>query len=307
VGAATAIAVLAAAGTAVALLHPGSDRTAAASWPRTSPTATTNGTAASGASPKATLASTPSGTAPPAAADSPGPTTTANPANPDIRSASCPAQITSGAGGRCVRALQKLLVGYGLHLTVDGQFGSQTLAAVKVFQTEAAITVDGRVGAQTKKYLYSRPRGPLRTGALTVTESVNASDVARCLDADTNTSGHKIQVWQCTGAGSQKWALYPVPGQGSEYTIVNRSSHLCLDADAGTTGQNGQLIQGRTCDGLSAQRWSLGATAASGGRTLVSLPDGFCLDADSHTSGQNGQKVQGFGCAGSSNQTWQWA
>jgi hypothetical protein len=194
-----------------------------------------------------------------------------------------------------------------MYLTVDGQFGSRTLAAVKVFQTEAGIAVDGRVGAQTKEYLYSRPRGPLRTGEFTVTESVNAADVARCLDADPGTSGHTIRVWACTGTAHQKWALYPVPGHASQYTVVNRSSHLCLDADAGTTGQNGQLVQGRGCDGLSAQRWTHGAAAPSGGRTLVSLPDGFCLDAEASTSGKNGQKVQGFGCAGSSNQVWKWA
>jgi hypothetical protein len=225
--------------------------------------------------------------------------------NPDIRSASCPAQITSGATGKCVRALQELLVGYGLYIAVDGRFGNQTLAAVKVFQTEAGITVDGRVGSQTKHSLYDSPRGPLRTGALTVTESVNGSDVARCLDADA--TGRGIQISQCTGSDDQQWAPYHVPGQDSQYTIVNLSSHLCVDADAATAGRNGQLIQGRSCDGLSAQRWTFGATTPSGGRTLISLPDGFCLDADSATSGQEGQRVQGFGCAGSGNQVWTWA
>jgi len=311
IGAAVAVAVLAAAGTSVALLNPGSDGPAAAAGPSVSPAATTNATASSAPSPTAAPTSVP--TAPPTSADAPETTTDANDANdaiatnPDLRSASCPAKIVSGAEGTCVSALQRLLVGYGLHIVVDGQFGDQTLGAVKVFQTEAGIIVDGIVGDQTKKSLYDRPGGPLRTGALTVTQSVDATDVARCLDADTATTGRTIRVWDCTGADNQKWALYPVPGRDSEFTLVNQSSHLCLDADAGTTGQNGQLIQGRSCDGLSAQRWTLGTTAPSGGRTLVSVPDGFCLDADAATTGQNGQKVQGYGCAGSVNQFWQWA
>ncbi len=38
------------------------------------------------------------------------------------------------------------------------------------------------------------------------------------------------------------------------------------------------------CNGLSAQRWRLGASGPSGARTLVSVPDGFCLDAEAISS-----------------------
>ena len=78
----------------------------------------------------------------------------------------------------------------------------------------------------------------------------------------------------------------PVAGQGSQYRVVNRGSHLCLDADASTTGRNGQEIQATSCDGLSAQTWQL-----SGGGTLVSVPGGSCLDAEASTSGQPVQRV----------------
>ncbi|MFJ1968186.1 RICIN domain-containing protein [Streptomyces sp. NPDC087903] len=98
-----------------------------------------------------------------------------------------------------------------------------------------------------------------------------------------------------------------MPGRSAQYTVVNRGSHLCLDADAASTGRNGQKIRGRSCDGLPAQRWTLGDSGAGGGRTLVSVPDGFCLDADAPTSGKNGQTVQGWSCAGSTNQVWKWS
>ncbi|MET7650079.1 MULTISPECIES: protein kinase [unclassified Streptomyces] len=227
----------------------------------------------------------------------------------DLRAAQCLAEIVSGTDGKCVAALQHLLAGYGLDVTVDGRFGARTLAAVKVFQTEAGLIADGRVGSETKALLYSRPGGAVRTGTVTVTESVDAVDVARCLDADSGTASltnQTVQVWECTGASHQKWALYPVPGRASQYVVVNQGNRRCLDADAAGAGRNGHGIRGTRCDGQAAQRWRLGTSAVSGARTLVSVTDGFCMDADAVGSGQDGQRVQAWSCAGSTNQAWTW-
>ncbi|MDX3758467.1 RICIN domain-containing protein [Streptomyces mirabilis] len=98
-----------------------------------------------------------------------------------------------------------------------------------------------------------------------------------------------------------------MPGQSSQYLVVNQGNHRCLNADLGTVGRNGQKIRAVNCNGLSAQRWRLGASGPSGARTLVSVPDGFCLDAEAISSGKDGQPVQGFGCAGSTNQEWSWS
>lgn len=223
---------------------------------------------------------------------------TRDPANLDIRLSSCVTELTSGAHGDCVKALQLLLAGYGLHVTVDGEFGKATVDALKVFQTEAGTTASGTVDAQTAKLLYGTERGPVRTGTVTVTESVHTADAARCLDAHVTA----VQVWACNGTAPQKWALFRVPGHTSQYLVVNQGNRACLDADASTVGQNFSKIRVRSCDGLSAQRWRLG-----GAGTLVSAPDGFCLDAEASESGRDGQTVQTFGCAGSSNQVWTWA
>ncbi|MFE2415397.1 protein kinase [Streptomyces hokutonensis] len=222
---------------------------------------------------------------------------THDPATLDIRIASCVAEIASHSHGDCVKALQLLLAGYGLHVTVDGDYGETTSDAVKAFQTEAGTTPSGSVDAQTMKLLYGTERGPVRAGSVTVTESVHAVEVARCLDARVPA----VQVWGCNGTAAQKWALYRVPGHASQYLVVNQGNHNCLDADASTVGQNLSKIRATNCDGLSAQRWQLGSAG-----TLVSAPDGRCLDAQASESGQDGQPVQTFGCAGSSNQVWNW-
>ncbi|MFE2584654.1 peptidoglycan-binding protein, partial [Streptomyces sp. NPDC059378] len=77
----------------------------------------------------------------------------------DLRSASCPANITEGQSGGCVATLQALLNGKGQHLDVDGEFGPLTLAAVKSFQSASGLSVDGQVGPNTKAALYSNIGG----------------------------------------------------------------------------------------------------------------------------------------------------
>lgn len=57
-----------------------------------------------------------------------------------------------GSKGAGVREVQRLLVRAGYPLKVDGDFGPATKEAVKVFQAENALDVDGVVGPET----YSR-------------------------------------------------------------------------------------------------------------------------------------------------------
>lgn len=294
---AVAAAVLVAGGITATLLLHHDDGTSAGAGPEASSAAAVPENSPSAPSSSPTPDSTLPGTGNVASQSPTKAPATHDPATLDIRIASCVAEIASHSHGDCVKALQLLLAGYGLHVTVDGDYGVATSDAVKAFQSEAGTTPSGSVDAQTMKLLYGTERGPVRTGSVTVTESVHAVDVARCLDARVAA----VQVWGCNGTAAQKWALYRVPGHASQYLVVNQGNHNCLDADAGTVGQNFSKIRARSCDGLSAQRWQLG-----GAGTLVSVPDGFCLDAEASESGQDGQPVQTFGCAGSSNQVWNW-
>jgi len=63
--------------------------------------------------------------------------------------------LSKGANNAAVKAAQTLLNAHGSSLTVDGDFGSGTDAAVRSFQSTQQITVDGVVGPQTWQYLLS--------------------------------------------------------------------------------------------------------------------------------------------------------
>lgn len=63
--------------------------------------------------------------------------------------------LDSGDSGPYVTILQQRLVELGYEPgSVDGDFGTATEDAVRMFQTDAGIDVDGRVGPQTRSYLW---------------------------------------------------------------------------------------------------------------------------------------------------------
>lgn len=65
--------------------------------------------------------------------------------------------LVEGDTGPAVRTLQTRLNVWGANITVDGDFGPATLAAVKAFQARENLTVDGVVGPQTWAALNANP------------------------------------------------------------------------------------------------------------------------------------------------------
>lgn len=61
--------------------------------------------------------------------------------------------LQRGSRGEDVKALQKLLNDQGFELDVDGNFGRRTLAAVRSFQRNNDLEVDGVAGTQTQEAL----------------------------------------------------------------------------------------------------------------------------------------------------------
>lgn len=57
--------------------------------------------------------------------------------------------LRQGDSGEAVARMQALLADYGMHLKADGDFGPKTHIAVKLFQQDNGLTVDGKVGPQT--------------------------------------------------------------------------------------------------------------------------------------------------------------
>ena len=71
-------------------------------------------------------------------------------------------QISNGSSGDDVRRLQRLLVEMKFldYTGVDGIFGNNTEASVRMFQESAGLTVDGIVGPQTWGALPADPDTP---------------------------------------------------------------------------------------------------------------------------------------------------
>ena len=86
----------------------------------------------------------------------------AAPAPIALTSTKCPSDITEGEINGCVTELQTLLNKNGARLTVDGDFGAATLAAVKSYQSSHGLEVDGIVGPMTKDELDGSTGGGAR-------------------------------------------------------------------------------------------------------------------------------------------------
>jgi peptidoglycan hydrolase-like protein with peptidoglycan-binding domain len=63
--------------------------------------------------------------------------------------------LQKGSKGTQVRLLQQRLKDRGWKISVDGDFGSGTESIVKSFQKDKGLTVDGKVGPNTWKTLWT--------------------------------------------------------------------------------------------------------------------------------------------------------
>ncbi len=61
--------------------------------------------------------------------------------------------LSYGTSGLSVRILQRLLLANGYPISIDGNFGALTETAVKAFQSNRNLTIDGVVGQQTWQQL----------------------------------------------------------------------------------------------------------------------------------------------------------
>ncbi|GGJ94754.1 hypothetical protein GCM10010123_25720 [Pilimelia anulata] len=72
-----------------------------------------------------------------------------------LMSAGCGDVISMGQHDECVEEVQRLLAKAGATLSVDADFGPETLRRVTAFQVLAGLTPKGVVNAETKRALYA--------------------------------------------------------------------------------------------------------------------------------------------------------
>jgi hypothetical protein len=115
--------------------------------------------------------------------------------------------------------------------------------------------------------------------------------VGKCVDTDTNTntSGNKVQLWDCNQATGQQWTA------AADGTL--RAFGKCLDIDGNGTA-NFSKVELWDCNGVGGQQW----VPRSDG-SLYNPGSGRCLDDPSAVT-TNGSQLQIYDCNGLSTQVW---
>jgi hypothetical protein len=108
--------------------------------------------------------------------------------------------------------------------------------------------------------------------------------------------GAAIVQEPCNGSAAQQWTVKSV--SSTKVHLVNRSSHLCLDARGGA--RNGTPIQQWTCNWISNENWGFGITDNLLG-SQVSNTSSHCIATPGD---QNGLAMELRFCDGNAAQRW---
>lgn len=108
-----------------------------------------------------------------------------------------PSVYKNGASGDAVRTIQRALKNLGyLTGSVDGDFGDNTEAAVRAFQTQSGLKADGVVGNATMSKLLSASAPTARPNATDVPKATNAPAVSDNTFLSNGNSGQKVTQMQ---------------------------------------------------------------------------------------------------------------
>ena len=86
-----------------------------------------------------------------------GVTSTTEPLIQTPKKASGNGTLKKGLNNSEVEEAQQRLIVWGYDIQPDGLFGKDTEDAIKVFQKDNGLTIDGRIGEETRKLLFSNP------------------------------------------------------------------------------------------------------------------------------------------------------
>ena len=195
--------------------------------------------------------------------------------------------VKNGSKGSDVKNLQTQLNGLGYNLSVDGVFGSKTLAAVKDYQSKNGLTVDGIVGTNTWNSLLNSGTNTAATNTAATGVTQETGPTAGGASTDTSTSSttfkssiEPYQAQEYTPSESVNAALSKLqsleankPGEyESQYRQqLNDMMDKLLNRDPFSYDLNGDMLWQQYKDqyttlGQQAMRDTMGnAAALSGG------------------------------------------
>ena len=111
-------------------------------------------------------------------------------------------QIQYGSKGADVARLQNYLNKYGYKLTVDGDFGAKTQEAVRAYQRNNGLAVDGIVGTNTWSALQSGTNNKTSGGSTSTTTSMPT------LNANPPDPVYDNSSYKDSPAGDANWKAY---------------------------------------------------------------------------------------------------
>lgn len=163
-----------------------------------------------------------------------------------------------GSTGAEVKAIQQTLKERGLYTgSVDGIYGSQTQAAVKKFQKQQGLAVDGIAGPQTLKRLG------ISIGSKPQATEANVNLLARIISAEARGEPYSGQV--AVGAVILNRVEHP--------SFPDTLSGVIYQPGAFTAITDGQFNQAVTESAYRAARDALNGTDPSGGAIYYYNPD----------------------------------
>jgi beta-glucosidase len=161
--------------------------------------------------------------------------------------------------------------------------------------TAASLTVNATDSASGQTLTYSAANLPAglsinsSTGVISGTATTTSTRTVTVTAKDgTGATGSSTFIWTTTPAGYVPTPVGPI--------VSGMTSTLCLDVQAANNA-NGTPVQTYTCNGSTAQQWTLGSDGS-----VQAL--GKCLDVTAGGTA-NGTKVQVYDCNGSGAQVWQ--
>lgn len=148
--------------------------------------------------------------------------------------------LKSGHTGPAVRALQTKLKELGYYKkTVDGQYGSGTVSAVKAFQKAKGLSQTGTADSQTQRLLYGYENATVNAAIASPTPAVTATPTAA--PTVSNAKTFPFTTYTLAAVNLRKYAstsstrLLTVP-RGAEISVASVGSAFVKATYKGTTG-----------------------------------------------------------------------